>query len=177
MLEGVGRVLQGEVRSGRRRHLTKQGELREVMVASHPLVFDGRAALLAVVDDVTEQTRAEEALRRSQQLLQAIVDGAASEIYAADLEGRFLLANHRFAAQLGRSRDEIVGRLVRDVAGETAGPLDARDREVLATGAAVEHEEEVTRGGERRTHLTVKFPLFDAGGRAYAPCGIPTDVT
>ena len=66
MPDGVGRVLEGDARTGRRRHLTKQGELLEVMVASQPLVFDGRPALLAVVDDVTDQTRAEAALRRSQ---------------------------------------------------------------------------------------------------------------
>jgi two-component system, cell cycle sensor histidine kinase and response regulator CckA len=177
MLEAVGRVLQGEVRTGRRRHLTKRGDLREVMVASQPLVFDGRPALLAVVDDVTEQARAEAALRRGQQLLHAIVDGAGSEIHATDLEGRFLLVNQRFAAGLGSSREAILGQLARDVLGDTAGLADPRGQEALAMGAAVEYEEEVTRGAERRTHLVVKFPLFENGGHSYALCTIATDVT
>jgi len=176
MLDGVARVFQGEARTGRWRHRTKQGGLREVVVASQPLLFDDRPALLAVVDDITEKAQAEAALRHSQQLLHAIVDGAGAEIYATDLEGRFLLANQRFAEGLGRSREEVVGRLARDVLGETADP-DARGQEALVTGAAVEHEEEVTRGAERRTHLVVNFPLFDGAGHAYALGSIATDVT
>jgi two-component system, cell cycle sensor histidine kinase and response regulator CckA len=124
-----------------------------------------------------EQARAEAALRRSRQLLHAIVDGAGSEIYATDLEGRFLLANQRFAEGLGTRREDIVGQLPRDVLGEAAGLVDPRGQEALATGAAVEYEEEVTRGAERRTHLVVKFPLFDDGGQSYALCTIATDIT
>ncbi len=132
----------------------------------------------AVVDDVTEQMRAEAALRRNQQLLQAIVDGAAAEIYATDLEGRFLLANQRFLERLGVGQAEIIGRRAYEVmAAEAAGLVQARDREALAAGAAVEHEEEVTYRGERRTCLAVRFPLLDPEGRVFALCGIATDVT
>jgi len=48
-------------------------------------------------------------LRRSQELLQAIVDGTAAEFYVQDGDGRFLLVNRRFESRLGRSREEIVG--------------------------------------------------------------------
>ncbi len=177
MLDGVARVFEGEAKTGRWRHLTKHGDLREVMVASQPLLFDSRPALLAVVDDITEKARAEAALHRSRHLLHGIVDGAASEICATDLAGRILLANQRFAEGLGGSREAIVGRLARDVAAGTADPVDARGREALATGAVVQYEEEVTRGGEPRTHLVVKFPLLDDAGHPYALCSIATDVT
>src|SRR5262249_50214843 len=64
-LAGVGRVLGGEPRVSRRRHRTKAGELREVLVASRLVEFAGRRALLAVVEDVTERHRLEAQLRQA----------------------------------------------------------------------------------------------------------------
>jgi two-component system cell cycle sensor histidine kinase/response regulator CckA len=178
MLEAIGRVMQGEVRSGRRRHYTRQGDLREVSVASHPLVWAGRRALLVVVDDITEQVRAETALLENQRLLQAIVDGTAAEIFATDLDGRYLLANGRFLERLGAGRARILGRRPREVLSEeTAQRIHGRDREALSAGAAIEYEEEVVRGGDRRTCLAMRFPLVDSERRTFAVCGIATDVT
>jgi diguanylate cyclase (GGDEF)-like protein/PAS domain S-box-containing protein len=58
-------------RFGRRwRHTKKDGSIMDVEVDSHPLLFDGRAARIAVVTDITERNRAEEALRH-----QALHDG------------------------------------------------------------------------------------------------------
>jgi two-component system, cell cycle sensor histidine kinase and response regulator CckA len=68
MLEGVQAVLAGEPRAGAHRHRTKAGELRDVAVASRPVSFGGRRALLAVIDDVTERHRLEAQLRQAQKM-------------------------------------------------------------------------------------------------------------
>ncbi|HVT60051.1 MAG TPA: PAS domain S-box protein [Thermoanaerobaculia bacterium] len=177
MLAAVRRVFAGEVRTGRRRHFTKTGELREVSVASHPLFFAGRRALLAVVEDVTERDRAEAQLRRSQQLLQAIVDGAAAAIYVKDAAGRFLLVNRRFETLVG-SREEIAGRLDSDLyPAELVERFRANDRRVFDSRSPIEYEEEVAHRGESRTYWSVRFPIFDPDGGLYAVCGISTDIT
>ncbi|HVT56992.1 MAG TPA: ATP-binding protein [Thermoanaerobaculia bacterium] len=67
-LEGMRAVLAGEPRIGRRRHRTRSGQVIEVSVASRPVVFSGRPALLAVVDDVTERHRLEIQLRQAQKM-------------------------------------------------------------------------------------------------------------
>lgn len=46
------------------RHRRKNGEIIEVEVASHPLIFGGRPARLVLVSDVTERKRAEADLER-----------------------------------------------------------------------------------------------------------------
>jgi PAS domain S-box-containing protein len=66
MLAGVQTVLAGQPSIGRHRHRTKAGQLLEVSVASRPVTFAGRRALLAVVEDVTERQRLEEQLRQAQ---------------------------------------------------------------------------------------------------------------
>ncbi len=66
LLAGVEAVLGGRPRVGRHRHRTKFGKLLEVSVASRPVTFAGRRALLAVVEDVTERQRLEEQLRQAQ---------------------------------------------------------------------------------------------------------------
>ena len=53
----------------------------------------------------------------------------------------------------------------------------AEERRALAAGTAIEVEEEVVRAGEPRSYWTVRFPLLDLDGRAFAVCGISTDVT
>ena len=51
------------------RHRLKSGELRDVEIAAHAFDFAGRRAALVVVIDVTEQTRAREALAKSTERL------------------------------------------------------------------------------------------------------------
>jgi two-component system, cell cycle sensor histidine kinase and response regulator CckA len=55
-------------RIGRGRHRTKAGELLEVSVASRPVDFAGRGALLAVIEDVSERHRLEAQLRQAQKM-------------------------------------------------------------------------------------------------------------
>jgi len=117
-------------------------------------------------------------LRQSQEILQAVVDGAAAAIHVKDAQGRFLLVNQRFAALLGKRRHEIVGRSDRDLyAAAIADRIQARDREVLAAGVAVEFEDEVLLGGQRLTLQASEFPLFDLDREPYGVCTIAYDVT
>jgi putative two-component system response regulator len=53
----------------------------------------------------------------------------------------------------------------------------ATDRQILRDGTTYRAEETLEIGGAERTFQTVKFPLFDEGGKATAVCGISTDVT
>jgi PAS domain S-box-containing protein len=51
------------------RHWKKNGRLMDVEISSDQIIFDGRPARLAMVNDVTERQRVEEQLKRSQALL------------------------------------------------------------------------------------------------------------
>jgi two-component system, cell cycle sensor histidine kinase and response regulator CckA len=155
--------------------------------ATDYLLKDRLGRLGKAVRNAVAQGRLRLAQRRHQQLLQAILDGGTAAIYVKDTAGRYLLVNRHYASLLGKGRDEIVGRRDDEVwpaaSAETAGTADlaerlrAEDRRALAAGTAIEVEEEMVRAGEPRSYWTVRFPLLDLDGRAYAVCGISTDVT
>lgn len=130
---------------------------------------------LAVIVDVTQQLRAEKELRANQRLVNAILEGAPVNIFVKDAEGRYLLANGSFMREMGF---DLVGK--RD--DELFPPAQAAafresDRKVLETRRVTEQVEEVSHARGARVMLTVKSPLIDDQGRAYAVCGITTDIT
>ncbi len=71
----------------------------------------------------------------------------------------------------------IVGRLDGDLFPGTAAEFHRNDRQVVNEGRAIDFEEVVETAQGSRTYLSHKFPLFDAAGRAYAVCGVATDIT
>ena len=70
--------------------------------------------MVALVQDVTEQKRAERALRDSEERFRRIVEIAAEGIWIVDMEGNTEFVNDRMAAVLGYSKEEMLGRLCFD---------------------------------------------------------------
>jgi PAS domain S-box-containing protein len=127
--------------------------------------------------DVDELRRIREELYDSQSRLRAIVENARAAVSARDLEGRFILANRETEAMLGAARGELIGKRVEDLLpAAVAAPILANDRRVLEVGP-LQVEEIVPLGDIQRAYVSVKFPLRNAAGEAYAVCGISTDIT
>ncbi|MBZ0157635.1 MAG: EAL domain-containing protein [Alphaproteobacteria bacterium] len=125
-----------------------------------------------------ERRRAEEALRRSQQQLLAMMDNSPAAIYMKDTEGRFLLINRRFEELFHISRKSAIGKTDYDLfPRETADSIHANDLKVLESGHAGEWEEEIPQDDTLHTYISIKYPLFDASGTPYVLCGISTDIT
>jgi len=74
-------------------HRKKDGTETAEEVASHPLRFAGRPAQLVLATDVTERTRAEEALRQSEQRYRDIFDFATVGIYQSRHDGSLITVN------------------------------------------------------------------------------------
>ena len=67
-----------------------------------------RVAIL--FNDITEQKRAEDALRQSETRFRLLLDSAGEGIYGLDNEGRCTFVNEAAQAMLGYTRDELLGR-------------------------------------------------------------------
>ena len=77
---------------------------------------DGRVvALEGTLEDVTERKQAEEALRNQLELNEAITSSLGTGIFALDLEGRVTFANLAAERVLGWTREEVVGKDVREI--------------------------------------------------------------
>jgi PAS domain S-box-containing protein len=106
---------------------------------------------------------------RALQLVEAITEGSTDSIFARDLDGRYLLINRAASADLGQSREAILGR--------TVEPLNANDARVVAENRILTFEEETPRGEGHATHLVTKGPLHDADGKVIGLFGIARDIT
>lgn len=73
-----------------------------------------RGAVAAAID-VTEQVRAAEALRKSEEHFRLLVEQAPNGIFIADAEGKYTEVNSAGAEMLGYTREEISQRKISDV--------------------------------------------------------------
>ncbi len=131
-----------------------------------------------VVAEVTEHARMAQALRESNTTMRAIVDNSTAIIYLKDLAGRYLLVNRRFEQLFGVSHEQARARTDHDMfPAEVADRFRANDQEVLASKSVLEVEEVAPHPDGPHTYLSIKFPLLDEDGAAYAIGGISVDIT
>jgi two-component system, cell cycle sensor histidine kinase and response regulator CckA len=88
------------------------------MMGSYRPFLDPEGRIIGVIDsirDITDRHAAEDALRESQEQLQALFDGMADAVVITDLEGRFLEANEAACERFGWTRDQFTAQSVADV--------------------------------------------------------------
>jgi len=140
---------------------------------------DGRPLRsLGMIQDVTTQIEAQQALIRSEQRLQAILANAPAVVYLKDLDGRYLMINNLYETLFDLDGQSVVGQLDSDLfPSEQAEALRANDLQVQEQGCALQVEEQVPQDDGLHTYISIKFPVRDAQGEIYGVCGISTDIT
>jgi len=139
---------------------------------------DALIALVGTARDITERVRAESALRGSQALLQAVLDGSPDLIFAKDTEGRYILANQRAARGLSLDQHGMLGKTDYDFfPKEIADFIRARDKRVIETGEPCEREEVIQLPDGELTFRTSMYPLRNDEGVTYGVCAVASDIT
>jgi PAS domain S-box-containing protein len=135
---------------------------------------------LLTYQDVTEQTKAEDALRRSEEKNSNILENIEDGYYEVDLAGNFTFFNDALCKILGYSRDEIRGMNNRQYADkETAKKVYEAFKNVYSTGRALKgFDWEVIRKDGRKKYVETSVSLMkDAEDRPTGFRGIVRDVT
>jgi PAS domain S-box-containing protein len=129
--------------------------------------------------DISERKRAEDALRKSQMQLQAIMDYSPSLISIKDLDGNIVLANRSLSILDAPPLNELIGRNVFDIfPREVAEVLWNNDLAALQAKAPVQSEEVVKhKDGTWHTYWTVKFPIYLQSDQPFGICAISNDIT
>jgi PAS domain S-box-containing protein len=127
---------------------------------------------------IDELEEAGQTLSRQRQLLRTILDATPDLVCLLDERGVVLAVNRGFAAFLGRSEQDIVGRAEAELcAPEEAGERSARTSDILKSAQPVQTELRVeTPGGVRWLH-ELAVPVRDVSGRAVAVLKTARDVT
>src|SRR6202795_1425568 len=132
----------------------------------------------ALLAESGERGQAEEALRKSEQRLQDILDNTTAVVFVKDLELRYILVNREYERRHQVQRDQIRGKTDFDIfPPDVAEKLRANDRHVIEAGASIQFEETVPMAEGERQYVVVKFLLRDGTAAPYAVCGIATDIT
>ena len=134
--------------------------------------------LHGVMYDITERKRAEEAMRDTEQRLQAIIDNSAAVIYVKDRNGKYLLINRQYETLFQVTRSGIIEKTDYDIfPREHAAEFRKHDLRVLKEKVPIHFDEAAPHADGLHDYVSVKFPLFDPAGEPYAVCGISTDIT
>jgi PAS domain S-box-containing protein len=91
------------------------GEERVVRSRAVPLMIDGQSVVQAVLHDITEQKRAENALARSEQRFQAVFDRAGIGIVIANPDTLLIATNPAFQHMLQYAAAELTRITYRDL--------------------------------------------------------------
>ncbi len=87
--------------------LRLDGQAVDVEITGSRVEFGGRMAIQAVMRDVSDRVRAEEALRSSERRFKATFENAAVGIAHVDLEGRYIWVNQKYCGIMGYSAEEL----------------------------------------------------------------------
>ncbi|MDO9315868.1 MAG: PAS domain S-box protein [Burkholderiaceae bacterium] len=159
----------------------KDGRVIDALVRSRAIRLRGRTCLVGVWHEVGKRKAAEQAIRESRKLLQAIIDAAPMRVFWKDLDLRYLGCNPAFARDAGRSApEELLGEDDHHLAwADQAEIYQADDRAVMASGVAkLFYEEPQTTPDGRTIWLsTSKVPLRSDDGRIIGVLGIYEDIT
>jgi diguanylate cyclase (GGDEF)-like protein/PAS domain S-box-containing protein len=174
------------VTAGQWRHRWRDGSDRDVLVTTHPLEYAGRAARLAIVDDVTERLAAERALRSRDARFRAAMTGmrdAFLVLRAVRTSGEvrdfdILEMNAAGARLLGAPAVDDAKRrtLLALFPHAAAAGFLAIGRGVLADGQSFEGEQQ-TRGAREPAAEWVRLQAFPLEGEPDTLVVIVRDIT
>ncbi|HXG38580.1 MAG TPA: PAS domain S-box protein [Bacteroidota bacterium] len=158
--------------SRRWRHRVKNGEIIDVEVTTHPITFQNRAAMIAVVNDAVERARLHEELVRRESQLRATLYGIGDGVIATDRKGVITMMNPVAEKLTGWNEREAVGlkleqvfRIKSELTGKkVVNPVKRVLREGIVVGLA-NHTLLLTRGGAERPIADAGAPIYDAAGK------------
>jgi PAS domain S-box-containing protein len=145
-------------------------------------VLDQTAQVLGsvhVARDITARKQVEVELRRSNELLRAIIAAAPTPIFGLDLDGNVQMVWNPAAERvLGWSAEEVLGRPLPSVPSEKAEEF-SRFRERIRSGTTLDGVEVrmVKRDGSPIDYSIYAAPLHDAEGRVSGNIAVLVDIT
>jgi PAS domain S-box-containing protein len=157
----------------------KEGWELLLEVSLSAVLLSGRWHAVAIFRDITLRKAMEQEWIEQLQFFQTVLEALPTPIYYKDPDGRYLGCNRAFTDYVGLSKDELMGKTMREFtpADLMLPHLDA-DSTVVKQRASLTYEAEVLHSdGSSRTVITSKAPFFDIEGHVSGIVGTMLDIT
>lgn len=141
------------------------------------LVFACLAVLLFIF--ARRRVRASRNACQNAAVLQNILDAIPAPTFFKDVQGRYIGCNHAFLGMLGRSREEVIGRSVFEIAPpDLATVYHKADMDLLSRGGIQVYETKVLFSDNQRHDIMFHKAVFnDADGTPAGLVGTMLDIT
>jgi PAS domain S-box-containing protein len=141
--------------------------------------FDERGEIFelqSVGRDITDRVRAEEKIRKAQLQLQGMFDNTPANVYAKNLDGRYIMVNREWSSRTGISSEQAVGKTTSELFPNDRKTIwNESEQRVLETSKPFVSEEVGTITDN--TYLASIYLLFDDDGNPYALGNTSVDIT
>ncbi len=133
---------------------------------------------LELHQEILERQNTQTPMRQSEALLQAILDHSTAMIHIKDVDGKYLLTNRHFDNLFHMTKEQITGKTDGDIfPQDSSAALRENDLKVLKSCSPLSIEEVIPQDDGLHTYISLKFPLCNSKGKAYAVGTISTDVS
>ncbi|MGO9738848.1 MAG: PAS domain-containing protein [Desulfomonilaceae bacterium] len=162
-------------------HYDKHGNPINVEVHAYP-VFDDQGNLAQVIEtsyDITERKRVEESLKETSAFLNTLMNAIPAPVFYKDTDGRYIGFNNSYEKFYGKTRQELVGKTVFDIAPrDLAEVYHAKDNELFDNPGVQIYDSQV-KDSHGAVHEVVfhKSTFSDSQGRVLGLIGVILDIT
>ncbi len=156
----------------------KDGSIRWAEAIGVVVSWEGQPAMLSFLRDISDQRRAEDALKESERKYRMLVESLDEGIWVIDQDGSTTYTNPRMAEILGYTTEEMMGRLLFSFMDKAMIPDAEQNIERRKRGIRESHEFEFLKkdGNPIHARLTTT-PMYDDRGRYTGALAAVSDIT
>jgi diguanylate cyclase (GGDEF)-like protein/PAS domain S-box-containing protein len=156
----------------------KDGSSFPIELAVSQAILDGKPQVIAMAHDITERQQAEQALRESAEELRLFADNVPAMAVSFDANLRCRFANKRYADFFGVAAADIVGKHLREIAGEDIyGAIEDHYVQALRGHPVTYQRTRTLANGESRYLEFSILPHVGNHGEVLGCFAVATDIT
>ncbi|MBI5805364.1 PAS domain S-box protein [candidate division TA06 bacterium] len=138
---------------------------------------NGKTGVGAYIRDITEQQRADQAIRESQEKYRDLVENINDVVFAVDLYGKLVYISPSSEPVLGYRPDEIIGRKLIEFVKEDDRTLLARELQKSLENGVADSEYRITTKKGNTRWISSSSRLMQEDGKPVGLNGLLTDIT
>ena len=147
------------------RGLANDDTTMDIRVTMGLIFYDGRPALQAILEDVTQRKQTEQALKDSEERYRTLVEGANDAVFLETFDGHIVDVNTKACQLLGYSRNELLHLTMADLVYQGNSQAGEEEKE---EGQLGQHREEtMLRKNRSRVPVEVNTSILRLKGEKY----------